>query len=187
MSVMAQGSTVLGFELALSDIDRGVYETLSFKVARHPSETRLFLATRVLAFALEWTEGIEFSAGLSTADTPALWVHDATGQLKAWIEIGTPDAARLHRARKSCDHVAVYCHRNRDTWLKGLAGHVVHEQESIVLRSVDGEFVEALAETLDRRQTWSLSVTEGALYLEIVGTDGSQHLQGSVETFPWPQ
>jgi len=183
---MAQGSTVLGFDIELSDIDRGVYETLAFKVARHPSETTLYLATRVLAYALEWTEGIAFSPGLSTADTPALWVHDATGALRAWIEIGTPDAARLHRARKACDRVAVYCHRNAESWLRSLAGHTVHAQQSIALRRFDRNFVDTVAERLERRNTWSLSVTESVLYLEMTGAEDRQTLEGSVEPLIWP-
>ncbi|MEM7157123.1 MAG: YaeQ family protein [Myxococcota bacterium] len=183
---MAQGSTIVSFDVALSDIDRQVYETLSFKVARHPSETPLFLVTRVMAFALEWTEGLAFAPDLSTADTPALWAHDATGLLRAWIEVGTPDAARLHRARKACERVAVYCHRNVDTWLRGLAGQTAHARDSIVLRQFEPEFIAAVIERLERRNTWSLSVTEGALYLDIERGEGNESLQGRVEALAWP-
>ena len=186
MSQMAQGSTIVSFELAFSDIDRQVYETLSFKVARHPSETPLFLVTRVLAYALEWTEALAFAPDLSTADTPALWEHDATGQLQAWIEVGTPDAARLHRARKACERVAVYCHRNVDSWLRGLAGQTVHERESIALRQFDAAFVGAVIDRIERRNAWSLSITEGALYLDIEGPEGNESLQGRVEALAWP-
>ena len=50
---MALSSTVHHFDIALSDVDRGVYESLSFKVARHPSETAEYLIARVLAYCLE--------------------------------------------------------------------------------------------------------------------------------------
>ncbi len=181
---MAQGSTVFGFDLVLSDVDRGVYESLSFKAARHPSETAVYLVTRVLAYALEWTEGIEFSPGLSTADVPAITVRDRTGQLRAWLEIGTPDATRLHRASKAAERVAVYCHKNEESWLRGLAGQTVHEHEAIGLYRLDPVFVEAVAQRVERRNRWSLSVTEGALYLDM--GDG-QTLEGSVTRLPWPQ
>lgn len=177
---MAQGSTVIGFDLALSDVDRGVYETLSFKVARHPSETEVYLVTRVLAYALEWGEGLEFA--VATGDAPALSVHDATGRLRAWIEIGTPDAARLHRASKAAERVAVYCHKDADSWLRTLAGHDVHAAETIALHRIERAFVDAVAATLERRNTWSLSVTEGALYLDVNG----KTLVGAVERLPWP-
>jgi len=177
---MAQGSIVIGFDLALSDVDRGVYETLSFKVAQHPSETAVYLVTRVLAYALEWAEGLEF--GLASGDAPALSVRDATGRLRAWIEIGTPDAARLHRASKAAERVAVYCHKDVDSWLRMLAGHEVHRAESIALHRIERRFVDALAERLERRNAWALSVTEGALYLDV----GGETLVGAVERLPWP-
>lgn len=179
---MAQGSTVIGFDLALSDVDRGVYETLSFKVARHPSETEVYLVTRVLAYALEWCEGIELAQGLATGDVPALAVRDATGRLVTWIDIGTPDAARLHRASKAAARVAVYCHKDADAWLRTLAGHDVHAAETIALHRIDRAFVEAVAATLERRNAWSLSVTEGALYLDVAG----KTLEGAVERLAWP-
>ena len=47
---MAIGATIYAFEVELSDVDRAVYQSLSLKVARHPSETEEHLATRVLAY-----------------------------------------------------------------------------------------------------------------------------------------
>ena len=60
-----------------------------------------YLLTRVLAYCLEYTEGLEMSRGLAEPDEPALMVRDLTGALQAWIEVGSPDAARLHKASKA--------------------------------------------------------------------------------------
>src|ERR1041385_84743 len=110
---MALGATIYNFEVQLSNVDRHVYETLAIKAARHPSESDEFLVTRVLAYCLEYTEGIAFSkGGLSDPDEPARAVRDLTGALKTWIDIGLPDAARLHRASKAAPRVAVYTHRD---------------------------------------------------------------------------
>ena len=87
---MALTATMRKFEIALSDVDRGVYETLDLRVAQHPSETDRYLVTRVLARALEHDEGVDFTKGLSAADEPALWRRDLRGDLLAWIEIGAP-------------------------------------------------------------------------------------------------
>ncbi len=88
-------------------MDRAVYETLSLKAAKHPSETEEHLATRVLAYCLEFTEGIAFSRGLFDPDEPAIAVRDLTGAYRAWIDIGAPDADRLHKAGKVAPRVAV--------------------------------------------------------------------------------
>ena len=109
---MALTATIYNFTIGLSDVDRAVYESLALKVARHPSETEEHLLTRVLAYCLEFAEGIGFSRGISDPDEPALSVRDLTGALKTWIDIGSPDAARLHKAAKAAPRVAVYTHKD---------------------------------------------------------------------------
>ena len=94
---MALTATIYQFAIELADIDRGVYETLDLRVARQPSETVEYMLTRVLAYCLEYEEGIALTEGVSSGDEPALVVRDLTGRLTAWIEVGLPVAARLHR------------------------------------------------------------------------------------------
>ncbi|MBM4364675.1 MAG: YaeQ family protein [Deltaproteobacteria bacterium] len=166
---MALTATVHNFDVALSDVDRGLYESLALKVARHPSESAEYLVARVLAYALELEEGLAFSGGLSNADEPALWVHDLTGQLRAWIEVGTPDAARLHRASKACGRVRVYCHKEPSAWLRQLQGQKVHAPERVEVVILDRTFIAALAARLEKRTGWSVSVNEGELYVDLAG------------------
>ncbi|MES1205287.1 MAG: YaeQ family protein [Pseudomonadota bacterium] len=103
---MALSATVYHLQIDLSDVDRGVYEALDLRVARHPSETMRFLLTRVIAFCLCHEEGIAFSKGLSTNDDPALWIKDMQGNVRAWIEVGTPSAERLHKASTAAQRAA---------------------------------------------------------------------------------
>ena len=94
---MALGATIYNFDVELSDSDRQVYESLALRVARHPSESEEYLVARLLAYLMEFAEGIEFSRGVSDPDEPAIAVRDLTGAIDTWIDIGTPDAARLDR------------------------------------------------------------------------------------------
>lgn len=163
---MALTATLYQFDIDLADSDRGVYETLSLRVARHPSESDEFLWTRVLAYALEFTEGIEFSpGGLSDPDEPALSVRDLTGVRQAWIEVGTPDADRLHRAAKATPRVAVYLHKDPAQYLSRLSGARIHQASRIALWSFDRALLAALAERLDRRVAFSLSITDRELWV----------------------
>lgn len=57
---MALGATIYIFNVELADSDRAVYETLNLRVAQHPSETTDYLLTRVIAYCLEYAEGIVF-------------------------------------------------------------------------------------------------------------------------------
>ena len=45
-------------------------QALSFKVARHPSETAERTWLRVLAFAWKWREGLAFGPGLCEPEAP---------------------------------------------------------------------------------------------------------------------
>ncbi len=113
---LALGAVIHAFAVQLSHVDRGVYETLDLRVARHPSESEEYLCARVLAYALEYREGLAFTKGLADPDQPAIEERDLTGALRAWIDIGTPDAARLHRASKAAPRVAVYTHQDARRW-----------------------------------------------------------------------
>jgi uncharacterized protein YaeQ len=166
---VAQGSVVHQFQIGLSHVDRGVYETLELRVARHPSESEEFLCTRVLAFALERRPGLAFSRGLSDPDQPALEVRDLTGRLEAWIEVGAPDAARLHRASKAAPRVAVYTHQDPARYWASLAGERIHRAGALELYGFDRGFVAALVERLERRMDIELSVSDGTLYLTLGG------------------
>ena len=162
---MALGSTIYTFDINLADVDRGVYETLNLRVAQHPSETQDYLLTRVLAYCLEYTEGIAFSKGLSDPDEPAIAVRDLTGVLQAWVDIGLPEPARLHRASKAAPQVAVYTHKEPTLWLQRLAEAKIHRAEHLQVYALDRDWLAQLVARLERRMQWSLSRSEGQIYL----------------------
>lgn len=174
---MALTATIHHFAIQLSDVDRNVYESIAVKVARHPSETEEYLLTRVLAYCMEFTEGISFSAGLSEPDAPAISVRDLTGAVRAWIEIGAPDAARLHKASKAAPRVAVYTHKVPAQFLRQLAGEHIHRAEALELYAVDRDLLAELSLRLERRMTFDLSVTDRHLFITIDGAT----LSGAVE------
>ena len=91
---MALTATIYNFDIELADSDRGVYESLALRLAKHPSESEEYLVARVLAYLVEYADGIEFSRGVSSPDEPAIAIRDLTGAIRTWIDIGTPDAAR---------------------------------------------------------------------------------------------
>jgi uncharacterized protein YaeQ len=179
---MAAGATIHTFDVDLSDVDRGVYEQFSLRAARHPSETEAFMLTRVLAYCLEFTEGIAFSEGISTKDEPAVLVRDATGSITTWIEIGAPDAARLHFGSKLAERTVVYTHRDPAKVSAAWAGKKIHEGERIELRSFDAGFIEDAVSALGRRSSISVSLIESRLYLEIDGSafDAELHVRPAV-------
>lgn len=174
---MALSATIYTFDITLNDADRGVYEALSFRVARHPSETEEFLLTRVFAYCLEYAEGIQFSKGLSEPDAPALAVRDLTGTLLTWIDVGAPEAERLHRAAKSARRVAVYAHRDVAALLARLRAAKVHRAADIEVHAVDRDLLAALVARLARRMNFDFAVADRHLFLTL----GEETLSGGVE------
>jgi uncharacterized protein YaeQ len=155
------------FTVRLADADRSVYESLTLRVAQHPSETLEYLVTRVLAYCLEYTEGIAFSKGLSEPEEPAIAVRDLTGALQTWIDIGAPEAARLHKASKAARRVAVYAHRDVAPWFARIAGDRIHRSEAIEIHVIDRDLVAALASRLERRMDVDLSVSDRNVYFSV--------------------
>jgi len=170
---MALGATIHTFAVQLADVDRGVYEELALRVARHPSETESYMMTRVLAYCLEYEEGIVFSEGISSTDEPAVLVRDLTGALIAWIEVGAPDADRLHHGSKLAERTVVYTHRDPAKVMAPWAGKRIHRSDAIVLHSFDPGFIDAAVTAVERRNTMTVSITEGELYLDLNGTSMS--------------
>jgi uncharacterized protein YaeQ len=178
---VAIGATLYHFKIALSDVERGVYEALDVRLAQHPSETLRYMVTRALAYALSYEEGIAFSkGGLSSTDEPPLSVHDAIGSLLAWIEVGSPSPERLHRASKAARRVALFTTADISTLREAALAGSIHRADAIEIWTLDDTFVEKLAERVERTTNLELVHTGGSLYVTL----GGEVLDGAVERSP---
>jgi uncharacterized protein YaeQ len=140
----------------------------------HPSETEAFLLTRLLAYALNYEEGIQFSDGLSSPDDPSISLRATHGQILKWIDIGHPSARRLHKASKASGKVRVYTYKNPENLKKEVTGEQIHRVSEIELFSFDALFLAQLASALRRDNSWVMIHTEG----EIVITVGDESFVG---------
>ena len=153
-------------EIDLSDVDRGVYEKLDVRTARHPSESPRFLATRLFAYAFSYEPGIAFSkGGVSSTDEPPVSVRDATGVLRAWIDVGSPAAARLHKATKLAERVALFTCAD----VAYLSRESIHRKDEIAISSLDAAFVDAIGARIERHVRMEIVRNEGNLYVTMDG------------------
>ncbi len=172
---MALTATPYHFKIALSDVDRNVYEALDIRPARHPSETMRYLATRTLAYCLSYEEGIAFSkGGLSSSDEPPLSIKDPTGVLTAWIDVGSPSAERLHRAAKAAERVVVFTHVELAALRREAGSRAIHRAEHIEVVRFEPAFLDALESKLERNTSFELVHSSGHLY----ATFGSSVIEG---------
>jgi uncharacterized protein YaeQ len=143
---MALTATIYNLSVDLADIDRGVYEKLDVCVARQPSETIEYMFMRVLAYCLEYDDGIVLTQGVAAGNEPAVLIRDLTGRVTAWIEVG--DVQKV---------------------LAQLSAARIDRLSAVPVYEFDRSFVDEVSGLIERRSTLSISVTERELYLEIRG------------------
>jgi uncharacterized protein YaeQ len=166
---VALGATVYHVEIALSDTDRGVYESLDLRIAKHPSETMRYLVARTIGLALYWNEGIAFSKGLSTTDEPAVWIRELDGRIRLWMDVGSPSAERLHKASKAAARVVVVTYDDASNLRRAVEGSRIHRAHEIEVVSVPTKLLDDVAEVTGRHATWELLHTGGHLYVTAEG------------------
>ncbi len=155
------------FRLELSDIDRAVYETLDFRVAQHPSETAPYLLSRILAYALVYKDGLEFTpSGLGDPEAPALWSKGVHGALELWVEIGNPSARKLHKATKAAKQVLVFTYKSAEVLLQEIKSQDVHRAREIQVFAFDPKFLQALEQGLEKNNRWSVLQQQGRLDID---------------------
>ncbi len=103
--------------------DRGVFETLDLRVARHPSATTAYMlvrAARLLPRVLGRASRSQRACRRATIRRCSCATSPAASP--RWIEVGLPDADRLHRGTKLAGRAAVYTHRDVRQLLAQLGG-----------------------------------------------------------------
>lgn len=175
---MALPSIIHRATIQVSDIDRGVYESLQATIARHPSETAERLVARLLAYALFYEEDVQFTKGICAGDEPDLWTKSPDGRVESWVEVGVPEPERLLKASRHAGRVALLACGNGNTishWerqhLPKLAG-----VGNLTVVTVDQSLISRLAALVERTIAWEITVTEGTLYLQI----GAESLESPI-------
>src|SRR6056297_2009370 len=107
---MALKATIFKAALNIADMDRHYYGDHQLTLAQHPSETAERLMVRLLAFALNASETLTFTKGISTDDEPDLWQKSLSDDIELWIELGLPNESRLRKACGRAQRVIVYAY-----------------------------------------------------------------------------
>ncbi len=161
---MALKPTIYKFKVALSDLDREVYQGLNLTLARHPSETMERMLVRLLAFCFNARERLEFCRGISNPEEPDLWLRGLEGNLALWIEVGEPSVERIRKATRAASAVSVYCFNSKaDTWWQ-LNRNPLAELPAAIFQFQWHE-IKALADKVERTMDLSVTISEGSAYV----------------------
>jgi uncharacterized protein YaeQ len=164
---MALPSTVYKATIQLADVDRGVYESLPVTVAQHPSETEERLVARLLAYAVFYEPALTFTKGVCAADEPDIWMKGPDGRVRLWVEVGLPESDRIIKASRHAERVALLAvGRALSSWNQQHLPRL-EKVSNLTIVTIEQAFVATLASKLERAINWSITITEGTLYLTV--------------------
>ena len=162
---MALKSVIYKAQLQIADMDRHYYADHALNIACHPSETLQRMMARVLVFALNADERLEFGKGLSDTDEPDLWQKDLTGAIEKWIEVGQPDERRILKACGRAEQVLVYAYgSSADIWWKQIASKLTRTKNLTVIR-IESDTVEQLEKLCERTMQLQVTIQDGELWM----------------------
>ena len=166
---MAQKATIFKAELAVADMDRGHFATYTLTLARHPSETDERMMVRVLAYALNADERLEFGPGLSAEGEADLVKTDLTGAIDLWIDVGLPEEREVRKAAGRAERVAVYVYgRGAEPWWKHNQGALERLGNLRVVALPESD-TQALAAMVSRSMQLACTIQEGHLWVTCAG------------------
>lgn len=174
---MALKSTIFKAELQVSDLDRNHFATHSLTIARHPSETDERMMVRLLAFALNADEALEFGRGLSSEGEPDLVKRDLTGAIDLWIDVGLPDEREIRKAAGRAREVKVYAYGGRavSLWWSANA-EALGRLRNLSVMEIPPEMTEALTALAERTMRIDCTIQESQVWIAAAGQ--TLHFEG---------
>ena len=168
---MAQKATIYKAELSVSDMDRHYYETHNLTIAKHPSETDERLMVRILAFALNAHEQLEFTRGLSTDDEPDIWQKSLSGELELWVALGLPGEKIVRQSCAKANRVVIYCYggRTAQVWWEKIKNKTTRFDKLQVINFSEKDTRE-LGKQVNRSMRLQVNIQDGDV---MVSVDGS--------------
>ena len=156
---MALKPVIYKLNLNLSDLNRQHYPAYQLTIALHPSATLERMVARIIAFALNASDQLTMTKGLSTIEEPDLWAKSLDDQIELWIELGEPSVDRVKKASRLADRVKVYSFNSKsDVWW---------QQDSAKFKRLDADFIQLqceqiqlLAEQVTRTMKWFVTISD---------------------------
>ncbi len=155
---MALKPTIYKFKIAIADLNREVYQSVNFTLARHPSETPERMMARVLAYCLNIEEFLTFTKGLSDLDEPDIWARSLDNQIQLWIDIGEPTADRIKKSASLSHRTKVYSFNSKsDIWWE--KGQTKFNKINACIVRFDWQSIQSLASLVERSMNLSVTIT----------------------------
>ncbi|MCW8915509.1 MAG: YaeQ family protein [Magnetovibrio sp.] len=167
---MAQKATIYKVELSVADMDRHYYETHNLTVAKHPSETDERLMVRILAFALNAHERLEFTRGISTDDEPDIWQKSLSGDLELWVALGLPGEKIVRQSCGKANKVIIYCYggSSAEVWWEKIKDSTIRF-DNLQVTNFSKKDTSELGKQADRLMNLQVNIQDGDVMVSVDG------------------
>ena len=165
---MAQKATIYKVQLSVSDMDRHYYENHNLTIAKHPSETDERLMVRILAFALNAHEQLEFSKGLSSDDEPDIWQKSLSGELELWVALGLPGEKSVRQSCGKSKKVLIYCYggKTAEIWWEKIKNSTTRFNNLQVINFSENDTHE-LGKQANRSMKLQVNIQDGEVMVSV--------------------
>ncbi len=163
---MALKATIFKLELQITDLDRNYYQGHTLTIAKHPSETDERMMLRILAFALNASETLVFSRGISTDDEPDIWQKSLSNEIELWIDLGQPDEKRIRKACGRSRQVIIYTYRERsaNVWWEQSQAKLARFKNLAVMHFKASDLM-SLEKMVTRNMQLQCTIQDGSIWL----------------------
>lgn len=178
---MALKSTIYKAVLSIADMDRSYYADHHLTLALHPSETEERMMLRLVAFALNASDTLEFTKGISTDDEPDLWQKSLSDEIELWIDLGLPDESRVRKACNRAQQAILYTYGGRAVpiwWDKHRNKFTRFDNLTVINLPQDAST--ELATLANRSMHLQITIQDGSVGI----SDGEHHLEITPEPMP---
>jgi uncharacterized protein YaeQ len=173
-------ATICKAEIQISDLDRNYYQGHALTIAQHPSETAERMLVRILAFALNASETLSFTRGISTDDEPDIWQRNLSDEIELWIDLGQPDEKRIRKACGRANRVIIYTYKSRsaNSWWAQAQSKLARFSNLVVVH-LNVTDHEALVSMAARKMQLQCMIQDGRIWLS------DESLSIEVDTNVW--
>ncbi|WP_076416818.1 YaeQ family protein [Shewanella sp. UCD-KL12] len=163
---MAPKATVYKITLQIADMDRGYYHDHQLTIAQHPSETDSRMMVRLLAFALNASETLEFSKGLCVEDEPELWQKTLSDEIELWVEFGQSDEKWLRKASGRAKQVQLFAYGGRAVPIWWQQNEKAFERyKNLKVWNIPEDEVKQMGELVSRNMQLQYNISDGEVWL----------------------
>ncbi len=176
---MSLKATIFKVDLSITDMDRHYYADHNLTIARHPSESDKRMMLRILAFAMNASDSLSFTKGLSDVDEPDLWQKDYSDVIEQWIELGQPSEQRIKKGCNQSQHMAVYSYQNGmfDTWWQKEQS-ALKARKNLSIYTIAESIIETLAQAVNRQMHIQCTIQDGQAWFNL----GEENIEVSLTT-----